>query len=193
MFKPTITKEELKQLPKKSFKGRIFVVDSFPSFNKYIPIIKLGKLWGFDTETRPAFKKGIVNKPAVVQLANEAYAFLFRMGRIGLPDELRVILEDPSIIKVGVAVHDDLKDLKMYHDIKPEGFIDLQKYAGTFGIEAKGLNKLSAIVLKFRISKSQQTSNWENRELTAAQRSYAATDAWICYKIYRKLKTAESK
>jgi len=187
MFQPTITKEELKMLPKKSFEGRIIVIDSFPSFNKYIPVIKKEKLWGFDTETRPAFKKGIVNRPTLVQFANEAYAFLFRLNRIGLPDELAGVIGNPEIIKVGVALHDDLKDLAMYREIKPAGFIDLQQYAGTFGVESKGLVKLTAIVLNFRISKSQQTSNWENRVLTPAQKLYAATDAWVCYMIYREL------
>lgn len=163
------------------------MIDSFPSFNKYIPVIKKEKLWGFDTETRPAFKKGIVNRPTLVQFANEAYAFLFRLNRIGLPDELAGVIGNPEIIKVGVALHDDLKDLAMYREIKPAGFIDLQQYAGTFGVESKGLVKLTAIVLNFRISKSQQTSNWENRVLTPAQKLYAATDAWVCYMIYREL------
>jgi len=187
MFQPTITKEEIRKLPKKSFEGKIIVIDNFPSFKKYIPVIKKEKLWGFDTETKPAFKRGIVNRPAMVQFANEAYALLFRLRRIGLPDELAEVLGDPSIVKVGVALHDDLKDLALYRDFKPAGFIDLQKYATNFGIESKGLVKLAAIVLNFRISKSQQVSNWENKELTRAQTIYAATDAWACYKIYQEL------
>ena len=192
MFQSTVTKEELIQLPKKSFGGRIIVIDNFPALKKYIPVIRKEKLWGFDTETRPAFKKGVVNRPAMVQFANEAYAFLFRLRRIGLPPELAEVIEDQSIIKVGVALHDDLKDLKMYRDLKPAGFIDLQKYAETFGIESKGLNKLTAIVLKFRISKSQQVTNWENKVLTQAQMIYAATDAWVCYRIYRELQRVKS-
>lgn len=192
MFQRTITKEEIKLLPKNSFEGKIIVIDNFPLFNKYIPVIQKEKLWGFDTETRPAFKKGVVNRPAMVQFSNEAYAFLFRLRRIGLPDELAEVIGDPSIIKVGVALRDDLKDLKLYRDIKPAGFIDLQKYAETFGIESKGLNKLTAIVLKFRISKSQQVTNWENRMLSQAQMIYAATDAWVCYEIYRELQRVKS-
>ena len=104
-----------------------------------------------------------------------------------MPDELAKVIGDQSIIKVGVALRDDLKDLKMYRDLEPAGFVDLQKYAGIFRIEAKGLNKLAAIVLKCRISKSQQTSNWENKTLSPAQLAYAATDAWICYEIFREL------
>lgn len=192
MFQPAITKEEIKQLPKKSFEGRIIVIDNFPALKKYIPVIRKKKLWGFDTETRPAFKKGVVNRPAMVQFANEAYAFLFRLRRIGLPPELVEVIEDQSIIKVGVALHDDLKDLKMYSDLKPAGFVDLQKYAETFGIESKGLNKLTAIVLNFRISKSQQVTNWENKVLTQAQMIYAATDAWVCYRIYKEFQRVKS-
>jgi ribonuclease D len=190
MFQPTITKEEIRKLPTKSFDGRIIIIDHFPTLKKYIPVIQKEKLWGFDTETRPAFKRGIVNRPAMIQFANEAYALLFRLKKIGLPDELVEVIGDPSIVKVGVALHDDLKDLTLYRSFKPAGFIDLQKYATNFGIESKGLVKLAAIVLNFRISKSQQVSNWENKELTRAQTIYAATDAWACYKIYRELQKA---
>ncbi len=49
------------------------------------------------------------------------------------------------------------------------------------------MKKLTAIVLGFRISKSQQLSNWENKKLTDAQKLYAATDAWVCYEIFKKL------
>jgi ribonuclease D len=190
MFQPTITKEEIRKLPTKSFDGRIIVIDNFPTLKKYIPVIQKEKLWGFDTETRPAFKRGVVNRPAMVQFANEAYALLFRLRKIGLPDELVEVIGDPSTVKVGVALHDDLKDLALYRNFKPAGFIDLQKYAINFGIESKGLVKLAAIVLNFRISKSQQVSNWENKELTRAQTIYAATDAWACYRIYRELQKA---
>jgi ribonuclease D len=193
MFRPTITKEEIRLLPKRSFEGRIIVVDSFPLFKKFIPVIRVEKLWGFDTESRPAFRKGTFNKPALVQFANDAYAFLFRLNRIGLPVELKEIIENPEIQKIGVALHEDLKDLGSYRKLKPAGFIDLQKYGSKFGIEAKGLEKLTAIVLGFRISKSQQVTDWERRDLTPQQLTYAATDAWVCFRIYRELQRARMK
>jgi ribonuclease D len=193
MFQPTITKEEIRLLPKKSFEGRVIVVDTFSAFKKFIPVLKEEKLWGFDTETRPAFKKGTFNKPALIQFANEAYAFLFRLNRIGLPKELSDIIEDPDILKIGVALHEDLKDLNIYRKIKPAGFTDLQKYGGQFGIESKGLEKLTAIVLGFRISKSQQVTDWERRVLSPSQITYAATDAWVCYRIYKELQRVKTK
>ncbi len=193
MFQPTITKEEIRLLPKKSFEGRVIVVDTFSAFKKFIPVLKEEKLWGFDTETRPAFKKGTFNKPALIQFANEAYAFLFRLNRIGLPKELSYIIEDPDILKIGVALHEDLKDLNIYRKIKPAGFTDLQKYGGQFGIESKGLEKLTAIVLGFRISKSQQVTDWERRVLSPSQITYAATDAWVCYRIYKELQRVKTK
>jgi ribonuclease D len=193
MFQTTITKEEIRQLPKKSFEGKIILIDNYHSFKRYIPVIQAEKLWGFDTETRPAFRKGTFNKPALIQFANEAYAFLFRLNRIGLPAELVDVIEDPGIIKIGVALHEDLKDLGMYRKTKPAGFVDLQKFVGQFGIESKGLDKLTAIILKFRISKSQQVTDWEKKILAPQQLIYAATDAWVCYKIYKALQRIKPK
>jgi hypothetical protein len=193
MFRSTITKEEIRLLPKKTFEGRIVLIDNFSAFKKFIPVIKEEKLWGFDTETRPAFRKGTFNKPALIQFANNAYAFLFRLNRIGLPSELADIIENPDIRKIGVALHDDLKDLGMYKKLKPDGFIDLQSYSSQFNIESKGLEKLTAIVLGFRISKSQQVTDWERRDLTPQQILYAATDAWVCHRIYLELQRIKSK
>lgn len=177
----------MRLLPKKSFEGRIILIDNIHSFKRYINVLKAEKLWGFDTETRPAFKKGTYNKTALIQFANEAYAFLIRINRIRLPAELAWVIENPNIYKIGVALNEDLKDLGVYRKMKPAGFIDLQTYAGQYGIESKGLDKLTAIILKFRISKSQQVTDWERRILTPHQMTYAATDAWVCYKIYKEL------
>ena len=47
---------------------------------------------------------------------------------------------------------------------------------------------LTALLLGFRISKSAQTSNWDSDQLNEKQISYAATDAWVCLKIYDILK-----
>jgi len=187
MFQSTIDKEELKKLPLKSFPGTIHVIDSMSGLQKYMPVLKQEKVIGFDTETRPNFRKGRVNQISLVQFATQFHAFLLRITSLSLPDELIQLFEDDSIIKVGAALHDDLIDLKKIRDFKAGGFLDLQKYVEAFGIENKGVAKLAGIVLGFRISKNQQLSNWDAESLTESQKEYAATDAWVCLRIYNEL------
>jgi ribonuclease D len=142
---------------------------------------------GFDTESKPSFKKGRRNKVSLIQLATGDLACLFRINKIGIPDGLVKILADPDVIKAGVAVHDDLRFLKGVKKFNPGGFIDLQGFVKDFGIQSSGLKKLTAIVLGFRISKRQQVTDWNAEILTEAQQVYAATDAWVCREIYNKL------
>lgn len=184
MFRETITKEEINDLPLGYFEGDIIVVDRFRNVKKAAKILEGYPVIGFDTETRPSFKKGVVNKVALLQLATPDQAFLIRLNKLGLPAEIRKILADPDIIKPGVAIHDDIKALKEMKFFNPGGFVELQNHVKDFGIRNFSLKKLSAIVLGFRISKSQQLSNWESLYLTEAQKIYAATDAWVSLKIY---------
>ena len=187
MFQSTIDKEELKKLPLKAFPGTIHVVDSMAGLQKYLPVLKKEKVLGFDTETRPNFRKGRVNQISLVQFATPFHAFLLRITALNLPDELIELFEDDSIIKIGAALHDDLIDLRRIRDFKAGGFLDLQKYVEAFGIRNKGVAKLAGIVLGFRISKNQQLSNWDAEKLNKAQKEYAAMDAWVCLKIYQEL------
>jgi ribonuclease D len=187
MYKENITVEELAQHELSWFKGEIVLVDNLKSFYEVFPKLLRSDLLGFDTETRPTFRKGRKNAVSLIQLSTEDLACLFRINKIGIPDELADLLSDPSVIKTGVAVHDDIKFLKSVRKFNPEGFVDLQTLVKDFGIQSSGLKKLTAIVLGFRISKRQQVTDWEAEQLTEAQQIYAATDAWVCYQIYKKL------
>jgi ribonuclease D len=190
-FRSKISREEIALLPRRKFIGEIFYIDSREALIEFLPEIREEKILGFDTETRPAFKKGIMNEVALLQLSSSQQAFLFRLNRIGLPEELVSILIDPSVVKTGVAIHDDIAALQKLNNFRAEGFIDLQDYVKEFGIEDKGLKKLTANVLGFQISKRQQTSNWEMENLSRSQIEYAATDAWVCYEIYMQLLKAK--
>ncbi len=187
MFLRSIEKEEINSLPISHFDGEILLIDSLNDFHKVIHEIKSQQLLGFDTETRPAFKKGTINKLALLQLATDEKAWLFRMNKIGLPDELVEVLEDQNIEKVGVAIRDDLVKLKELKSFIPGGFIELADYVKQFDILDNGLRKLAANILQIKISKSQQLSNWEAENYTPSQRLYAATDAWACYRMYELL------
>ena len=194
MIQKEITKEEIYELPLKSFGGEIIVIDNPADVIKVLPEIKRHKMLGFDTETKPCFKKGNSNnnKVALLQLSTDEKAWLFRLQKTGLGEGLRDIMSDESITKIGVAIHDDIRTLKSIADFTEGGFLDLQHYVKEFGIISMGLKKLTAIVLNFRISKSQQLSNWENTTLTPGQIRYAATDAWTCLEIYKKLKVMKN-
>ena len=187
MYKENITVEEIAEHELSWFKGEIVLVDNIKTFQEVFPRLLGSDLLGFDTETRPTFKKGKKNSVSLIQLATAELACLFRINKIGIPDGLIGLLSDPSVIKAGVAVHDDIRFLKGVKKFSPDGFIDLQNLVKEYGIQSSGLKKLSAIVLGFRISKRQQVTDWEAEQLTEAQLVYAATDAWVCHQIYRKL------
>ena len=191
MYKENITVEEIAEHELSWFKGEIILVDNLKTFYEVFPKLLGSDILGFDTETRPTFKKGKKNSVSLIQLSTETLACLFRINKIGIPDELAELLSDPSVIKAGVAVHDDIRFLKGIRKFTPDGFIDLQTMVKDFGIQSSGLKKLTAIILGFRISKRQQVTDWEADQLTEAQQIYAATDAWVCHQIYKKLKNGD--
>ncbi|MCG8412326.1 MAG: 3'-5' exonuclease domain-containing protein 2 [Bacteroidales bacterium] len=188
MFAENLSNDEINKLPIYQFGGEIFVVDSLEKLSECLPLIKNQKFLGFDTETRPSFKKGKINPVSLLQIATDDKAFLIRINKIGLADEIAKILQDKNVVKIGLAIKDDIKILKKITNFEAQGFIDLQDIVEDYGIEAKSLKKITGIVLDKRISKSQRVTNWEKQELTNAQQIYAATDAWICLQIYKNLK-----
>ena len=182
-----ITKEELAELPLESFGGEIIVVDHIREVQGAIDYLSRQKVVGFDTETKPAFKRGETHKVALMQLSSEDKCFLFRLNKIGYPDELEDFFCNPDIKKIGLSLRDDFAALRKRSDRKPENFIDLQVFVDKFGIEDNSLQKIYALLFGKKISKNQRLSNWEADKLTEAQQSYAAIDAWACLKIYNYL------
>lgn len=182
-----ISNEEVNELPLIEFQGNIHLVESEEDLEKACEHLKNFTLLGFDTEAKPSFKKGIINPVSLLQLATSDDVFLIRLQKCGFSLKLKKILEKPAIIKTGVAIDDDLKDLKKLRNFKPGGFIALEKEVKKIGIESNGLRKLAGIILKRRISKGAQVSNWEAPELSDKQKVYAATDAWISLIMMRKI------
>ena len=193
MYKISILPEEIEKMPLGSFPGKITVIDKNGiDFVRAIAYLGTQKIIGFDTETRPVFSPGQRhNHVALLQLSGAEKAFLFRVGSMGMRKLLCAILSNPRILKVGAAVHDDVRGLQYYRQFEERGFVDLQKIAYEWGIRDKSVKKLAANILGVRISKSQQLSNWEADELSAAQQMYAATDAWVCREMYLRLEQAE--
>lgn len=193
MYKITVPPEEIEKLPLGSFPGNIRVITrTGKEYLKAILYLERQKMIGFDTETRPVFSPGQKNHGvALLQLSGPDKAFLFRVQSIGMGKLLRNILSSSRIVKVGAAVHDDVRGLQKIAPFQAKNFVDLQKIGWEWGIRDKSVKKLAANILGCRISKTQQLSNWEARELSPAQCMYAATDAWVCLEMYKKLLKSE--
>jgi ribonuclease D len=186
-FASHIEPDELNILPLRSFQGDIHVVTNATEAAEAVRRLSHSRIVGFDTETKPTFKKGKLNPVSLLQLASRTEAFLFRMNKLGYHQGLEHLLTTNSPLKIGAAIHEDIRALKAVYPKQPNGFVDLQDIVKNYGIENIGVKKMAAIVLGFRISKSQQLSNWEAETLTEAQMVYAATDAWVSLEIYLKL------
>ncbi len=189
MFKSSVTPEEIEQFALGTFPGKIEVIDSCgPQFDSAVAYLSRQDMIGFDTETRPVFSpRQPHNGVAILQLSGLERAFLFRVQKLGLPKKLCAVLSDPRIRKIGAACHDDVRGLQKIAPFKELGFVDLQKIAWEWGVADKSVKKMAAIILGCKISKAQQVSNWEAERLSEAQIKYAATDAWVCLEMYRKL------
>ncbi len=187
MFQPTITNEEIAQMPPLAFGGTIVLIEDEAGQQEAAKILSKCTTIGFDTESRAVFKKGQKNQIALLQLSTERVAFLIRLNKTPLSRGIVKILQSRRVRKVGVAVRDDIKDLQALTPFHSNSFIDLQKIVGDYGIHDISLKKISAIVMGGRVSKAQRLSNWSAQILTPVQMEYAATDAWVSLEIYNKL------
>lgn len=183
-----ISKTEINELPMGQFEGDIVLVDRMDQVREVLDEIERHKHLGFDTETKPSFTKGTQHMVALMQLATDDVAFLVRINQIGVPGELLEVLQSKSVTKIGAAVLDDLRALqKIKRGFVPESFFDLNDELKKVGFQNVGVRNLAAMVLNMRISKSEQVSNWEASVLTEKQMVYAATDAWACLQVFKKL------
>ncbi|HMQ01256.1 MAG TPA: 3'-5' exonuclease [Cyclobacteriaceae bacterium] len=182
-----ISNEELDQLPLRAYEGKVSVITEITQLTKAFKEIRQHDFVGFDTETKPTFKRGQWHPVALMQIATEERVYLIRNLQTGITEEVLHFMEDEMKTKAGIALRDDLYELKKLKQFKPKGFIDLGTLARGIGIEQQGLKSLAGIFLGFRISKSMRVTNWEAKELTEKQIIYAATDAWVCLELYKKL------
>lgn len=183
----TIDKETMSKLPAEVFTGRIEIVQTPAAAAKAMRFLMDQPIVGFDTETRPSFRKGDNHKVALMQLSTDNICFLIRLNRLGIFPELKAFLEDENILKIGLSTKDDFHVLNRLEPVEPKGFIELQAMVKEHGIGDASLTKIYALLFDKRISKAQRLTNWEAVELTQAQQRYAALDAWACLKIYNEL------
>ena len=184
--KRKISKAEINDLPLIAWEGKIQILESIEKMEAVAATLANESHLGFDTETRPSFKKGDYYPPALIQLATKHCVYLFRISETETFDPLLPILESPHILKTGVAIKDDVKALREMEDFTPKGFIEIADITAKLGYENRGLRALAGLLLQGRISKAAQVTNWARPKLDNKQVRYAATDAWISREIYRQ-------
>ncbi|MEQ9438143.1 MAG: 3'-5' exonuclease [Cyclobacteriaceae bacterium] len=191
-FPKNITKEEINELPLRKYEGRIVLVTQAEAQEAAFEELKQYEVVGFDTEARPSFRKGVRYDTSLIQLSVPDKTYLIRLNYTGISPAFADFFANPSIKKVGISIKDDLKDLhklcaKHHVAFATDNVLDLNDAAKRLEVHHAGVRRLTAIFLGFRVSKAQQTSNWENAQLTEPQMRYAATDAWVCLEIYQHL------
>lgn len=187
----SISKTDLAKLPAAQYHGKIHIIDTPDKVEEAVAVLRKADVIGFDTETRPSFKKGQTYQVALLQLATRTDCYLIRLNQIGLPESIKAILEDKDLLKIGVSLHDDFHNLHRIYTLEPEGFIDLQPYVKDFLIADNSLSRIYGILFGKRISKAQRLTNWEASHLTHGQMQYAAFDALSCIEIYDYLKSGK--
>lgn len=183
----SISKERLATLPVVAYPGHIVVVNTAEQAASALDTIRRSGIVGFDTETKPSFRKGRTNHVALIQVSTGDCCYLFRINKFGFTPELQAFMEDGNLRKIGLSLKDDFHVLHKEGEFEPRGFVDLQDFVRDFCIHDASLQKIYGIIFGERISKSQRLSNWEAPSLTAHQQIYASIDAWACLKIYDHL------
>ncbi|WP_300718537.1 3'-5' exonuclease [uncultured Desulfovibrio sp.] len=183
-----LSSDEINALPLCHYEGPIHLVRSLEDWEQALPDLRRETVLGFDTETRPSFRKGRVNAPSLVQLATASAVYLIQLSWWPFGEELASLLADPGIIKAGVAIGDDMRELARLHPFTPAGTVDLGQLARSYRLTTQGLRTLAANLFGQRISKGPQCSNWSVPELSRRQVIYAATDAWIGRAIYLRMR-----
>jgi ribonuclease D len=180
-------KDFISSLPKEAFEGQIVVVHSETEMTRALLYLNQQKLVGFDTETKPAFQKGVTHKVSLMQISTPDVCFLFRLNHIKNIRPLFTFLESPNTIKIGLSIKDDIAALQKRQAFKPTNFVELQNLVKNLDISDMSLQKIYANLFEKRISKSARLSNWDIDILSDSQKQYAALDAFACLKIYAEV------
>jgi len=179
--------EELALMPLAEFTGLVLLAETPAEAGECLARLSGEAILGFDTESRPTFTKGATSQPSLVQLAGQDVVVLLRLEAFAAWETLAAVLGDPTVVKAGVAVRDDVAGLSRIRPLSPAGFVDVGEWARKLGWPMTGLRNLAGALLGLRVSKKARLSNWAARRLTAAQVRYAATDAWVSREIYLRM------
>jgi len=187
-YRRKLRSEEINALPMVRYEGEVRLVRSEGELEEALDLLAREELLGFDTETRPSFRKGRVNQPALIQLAASDRIFLLQLAFVPFGAGLASLLSNGKILKVGVGIWDDLRELGKLYPFEGAGAVDLGDLARSLKLPTQGLRSMAANLMGWRISKGPRCSNWSLSDLSPRQIAYAATDAWIGRELYLKMR-----
>jgi len=179
-----ISREAMLELPVGRYEGEVCLVETPEHLERARKDLLQETVVGFDTETRPAFRKGESYHPSLFQAATANAVYLFQLRHRETFPLLQELLSAKRIVKAGVAVADDLRTLKHVFSFVEHSVIDLGNVARRAGYAQTGVRNLAGMILGIRITKGAKTTNWAAPQLSQQQIVYAATDAWVCRKLY---------
>jgi ribonuclease D len=180
----SISKEALAILPIRRYEGKVSLVETAQALAEARDDIRQERVIGFDTETRPSFRKGEIHLPCLVQAATARAVYLFQLSRIEVFPALVEMLAKPDLVKAGISLAHDFRQLKQVFPFTVVNVLDLGVVARRRGLDQTGVRNLAGMFLRFRVAKGNRTSNWAAPQLSPAQINYAATDAWACRELY---------
>ena len=187
-YRRKLRSEEINALPMVRYEGEVRLVRSEGELEEALALLSQEDLLGFDTETRPSFRKGRVNQPSLIQLAAADRIFLIQLAFVPFGAGLASLLSNARIRKVGVGIWDDMRELGKLYPFEGAGAVDLGDLARSLKLPTQGLRNMAANLMGWRISKGPRCSNWSLSDLSPRQIAYAATDAWIGRELYLKMR-----
>ena len=186
-YRRKLRSEEINALPMVRYDGEVRLVRSEGELGEALDLLAREELLGFDTETRPSFRKGRINLPSLIQLAASDRIFLIQLAFVPFGERLASLLSSERILKVGVGIWDDMRELGKLYPFEGAGAVDLGDLARSLKLPTQGLRNMAANLMGWRISKGPRCSNWSLSDLSPRQIAYAATDAWIGRELYLKM------
>jgi len=181
-----VSRDEVNELPVRRYEGPVVLVETAPMLEAAMADLRAERVAGFDTETRPAFKIGESYPPALAQLATARAVYLFQVQQLDFEPELAELMGSQRLVKAGVSVKDDLRQLQKVAAFEAKSVIDLGDVVKRHGLKQSGVRNLAGLFLGYRVPKGAKTTNWAAARLSAQQITYAATDAWVCRELYLK-------
>ena len=160
MIPRAITREELAALPIRRYEGEVNVVTKPAELERAMEDIRAEHVVGFDTETRPAFKKGESYLPCLMQVATARRVHVLQLSRVDCSAAAAELLGSRTVIKAGIGLSYDLRQLERLFPFDAAAVLDLGEAAKRLGFQQSGVRNLAGLFLGFRIPKGAQTSNW---------------------------------